>query len=142
MSLWSDTYCSASVECGGWAYCPNAPWPAGDPFPPGHPGNTCISSLGWMQSSKQDAKFVLSAGGLLFPRANIGAGAFWNYRQDVEPDSAELLRRTSALAMTMAERDVQGLCPSNCSCSFGERCGAAYKPGPVSTLEKFSEVQQ
>jgi hexosaminidase len=154
MPLWSDNYCSGTVECGGWAYCPGAPWPAGAPFPTGRPGATCTSSLGWMQSSAQDAAFILSAGGLLFPRANFGAGAFWNYRydifhlcftgqlsstdgvnltdmlfrHDVATDSAEMLRRTDALAASMKERGVLGVCEPGCSCSFGSRCGVAYKP--------------
>ena len=121
-------YCSDKVECGGWAYCPGAPWPAGAPFPTGHPAASCPSSLGWMQSSAQDAKFMLSAGGLLFPRANIGAGAFWNFRDDIASDSAEMLRRTDALAASMAKRGVIGVCPPGCSCSFGSRCGDKYKP--------------
>ena len=128
MPLWSDTYCSGTVECGGWAYCPGSPWPAGAPFPTRGAGSTCVSSLGWMQSSDQDAAFILSAGGLLFPRANVGAGAFWNYRNDVAPNSVEVVRRTAALAASMAVRGVVGLCEPGCQCSFGSRCGAAYTP--------------
>ena len=64
MSLWSDPYCSGKVECGGWAYCPS-----------GAPADSCVSDVGWMQDAKFDRAFVQSAGGLLFPRANVGAGA-------------------------------------------------------------------
>ena len=84
-----------------------------------------------MQSEAEDAKFELSAGGLLFPRANVGAGAFWNYVEEVGPDDAELLRRTDALAASMAERGVVGLCPVNCSCDFASRCGEPYAPDVV-----------
>ena len=87
-----------------------------------------LVSCRWMQSSAQDAAFTLSAGGLLFPRAIFGAGAFWNYRDDVATDSAEMMRRTDALAARMKERGVMGLCQPGCSCSFGSRCGAGYKP--------------
>ena len=139
MPLWSDNYCSGTVECGGWAYCPGAPWPAHAPFPTSRPGSTCPSSLGWMQSSEQDVAFVLSAGGLLFPRANFGAGAFWNYRHDVTTSSAEMLRRTDALAASMEERGVVGLCEPGCSCSFGSRCGVGYKPN--FTDRTYSKVQ-
>ena len=78
LSLWSDNYCSGTVECGGWAYCPGSKWPAGAPFP-SEGGNTtaCVSGIGWMQDEKNDAAFIQSAGGLLFPRSNVGAGAFW-----------------------------------------------------------------
>ena len=119
LSLWSDRYCSGTVECGGWAYCPN-----------GAPSDTCVSAQGWMQDAKYDAEFIESAGGLLFPRANVGAGSFWNYRADLAPDSAEVLRRTDALAASMAGRGVMGLCPPGCSCSFGSRCGKPYQKPP------------
>ena len=94
----------------------------------------------------QDAAFILSAGGLLFPRANIGAGAFWNYRQDITSESAEMLRRTDALAASMKARGVMGVCPPGCSCSFGSRCGNAYKPSADANLggspKKQTELQQ
>ena len=128
LSLWSDSYCSGTVECGGWAYCPGAPWPSAAPFPTGHAGDTCVSKIGWMQSEAHDAQFIQSAGGLLFPRANVGAGSFWNYRSDLAPNSNEVLRRTKALAASMAERGVMGLCPDGCTCSFSSRCGAEYQP--------------
>ena len=128
MPLWSDTYCSGAVECGGWAYCPGAPWPADAPFPTGGDAESCISSLGWMQSQHEDAAFVLSAGGLLFPRANVGAGAFWNYRPELPTNGTEFLRRTSALAASMAARGVMGICPPGCTCGFGTRCGQPIKP--------------
>jgi len=130
LSLWSDAYCSGKVECGGWAYCPGAPWPQDALFPTGYAADTCISGVGWMQSSEQDAAFTQSAGGLLFPRANFGAGAFWNYRADVGADGIEVLRRTGALAASMAERGVLGLCPPGCSCSFSDRCGVPSPPPP------------
>lgn len=44
MPLWSDNYCSKTVECGGWAYCPGAPWPQGAPFPTGRAGNNLITT--------------------------------------------------------------------------------------------------
>ena len=115
LSLWSDNYCSGVVECGGWAYCPS-----------GAPANTCVPSTGWMQDSRYDAEFAQSAGGLLFPRSNVGAGAFWNFVAGLAHDSDEVLRRTKALAASMAARGVVGLCPEGCSCSFGARCGKPY----------------
>ena len=81
-----------------------------------------------MQSSNQDGPFIQSAGGLLFPRANVGAGAFWNFRNDVLADSAEVLRRTAAVAASMKDRGVMGLCQPGCSCSFSGRCGYSYQP--------------
>ena len=136
LSLWSDNYCSGTVECGGWAYCPGSPWPAGAPFPTSG-GNTsaCVSGIAWMQEEKHDDAFILSAGGLLFPRANVGAGAFWNFRPDLAHDSAEVTRRTAALAATMKARQVTGLCPQGCTCSFGSRCGKAYAPSSSIKLD-------
>ena len=77
LSLWSDAYCSGTVECGGWAYCLGSKWPAGAPFPEGGNTSACVSGIGWMQDEKNDDAFIQSAGGLLFPRSNVGAGAFW-----------------------------------------------------------------
>ena len=136
LSLWSDNYCSGTVECGGWAYCLGSPWPAGAPFPTSG-GNTsaCVSGIAWMQEEQHDDAFILSAGGLLFPRANVGAGAFWNFRPDLAHDSAEVTRRTAALAATMKARQVMGLCPQGCTCSFGSRCGKAYAPSPSRAAE-------
>jgi hypothetical protein len=128
LSLWSDHYCSGTVECGGWAYCPGAPWPKDSHFPTGGAADSCVSGVGWMQDKKHDNAFIQSAGGLLFPRANVGAGAFWNFRTDLAPNSQEVLQRTKALAASMAEREVLGLCPEGCSCSFGSRCGEPYSP--------------
>jgi len=117
LNLWSDSYCSTRVECGGWAYCPN-----------GQPADTCVSEVGWMQSSAQNAAFELSAGGLLFPRASIGAGSFWHYSPTILHNSTEMLYRTRALAASMEERGVVGMCPKSCTCSFVSRCGQRYKP--------------
>jgi hypothetical protein len=119
LNLWSDAYCSGQVECGGWAYCPGSN--------ESHPDATeCVPSTGFMQDAAQDAVFVQSAGGLLFPRANVGAGSFWRFDDRVGSNSSEILRRTGALARTMEERGVVGLCPQNCTCSFGDRCGQPY----------------
>jgi hypothetical protein len=38
---------------------------------------TLLPMARWMQDEKNDDAFVQSAGGLLFPRSNVGAGAFW-----------------------------------------------------------------
>lgn len=127
LSLWSDSYCSGVVECGGWAYCPNTPWPVGSPFPIGGEVGSCVSGIGWMQDEENDDAFIQSAGGLLFPRANVGAGAFWNFRADLPAHSGEVRRRTKALEASMLERGVLGLCPEGCSCSFSSRCGKPYK---------------
>ena len=81
-----------------------------------------------MQDETMDAQFIESAGGLLFPRSNIAAGTFWHYDSALSPTSLEFSTRTDALAREMAARGVMGLCPAGCSCSFGSRCGVAYKP--------------
>ena len=90
-----------------------------------------------MQDEKMDARFIESAGGLLFPRSNIAAGTFWHYDSALSPSSLEFNARTDALARGMADRGVMGLCPVGCSCSFGSRCGAAYKP----TIDQRSTAQ-
>ena len=117
MSLWSDNYCSVTAECGGWAQCPG-----------GKPATSCLHSTSWMQPEKEDAAFIQSAGGLLFPRSNVGAGSFWHFNEALKPNGPEFLARTAALAKIMDARGVLGLCPPGCSCSFGGRCGADYKP--------------
>ena len=110
--------CNLQAECGGWASCIG-----------GNPDTTkCQGQVGWMQDEKQDARFIESAGGLLFPRSNIAAGTFWHYDSALSPTSLEFGARTDALARAMADRGVLGLCPAGCACSFGSRCGAAYKP--------------
>ena len=122
MSLWSDNYCSGRVECGGWALCPAASIAAAKDT------RTCVPPTGWMQDAAQNAAFELSVGGLLWPRANVGAGAFWHFNGALASNSTEVLRRTSALAASMEERGVVGICPHGCSCSFGDRCGTPYTP--------------
>jgi hypothetical protein len=117
--LWSDSYCSLAAECGGWATCIGGSTPT----------SKCAGSSGWMQDSKYDRQFIQSAGGLLFPRSNIAAGSLWNYNATLSHASEEFVARTRRLAAVMEERDVMGLCPPGCSCSFGGRCGQSYSPG-------------
>ena len=61
-----------------------------------------------------------------------------NFRGDFAPDSPEVLRRTTALAESMRMRGVTGLCPTNCTCSFGSRCGKAYAPSAFSSSSPSS----
>ena len=69
VSMWTDTYCAGGQQCGA----SSGPNPVATKlFPP-----------------TEDAAFATSVGGMIFPRALVGAGSFWRYDAGVNASSPE-----------------------------------------------------
>ncbi|KAK3752448.1 hypothetical protein QZH41_013498, partial [Actinostola sp. cb2023] len=74
MAMWTDNYCYIS-EC----------------FNPSSKPSTW-----WMYDPSHDAQFTQSISGIIWPRAVVGAASFWNFKQDLDPESADFLLRYKA----------------------------------------------
>ena len=111
-SVWTDFYCITD-QCGATN---NATIPVGAPlFPP-----------------RRDAEFGRSIGGLIWPRAFVAAGAFWNYNASVDPSSPDFVASITALNDAVAARG-GFVCPSGCFCDELSACGRSYIQGPASS---------
>jgi hypothetical protein len=104
-SQWTDTYCYID-QCGA--------------------GGGSARPVGWQLFDPQyDAEFALSIGGMIFPRALVGAGAFYNFNGSVAPDDPAFVAAIFALNDQLAARGGY-VCPSNCSCDQVSACGVPY----------------
>ena len=134
MSQWTDTFC-VTAQCGA----SNGPTPVGAAlFPPA-----------------RDAEFATAIGGMLFPRALVGAAAFWSFNGSVAYDDPAFVEAVWALNdQIVAAGGVT--CPSRCACDQLTQCGkpiippAPPAPGmslttapcalPIGNLQAFSFV--
>ena len=106
MSQWTDTFCITD-QCGA----SNGPTPVGSAlFPP-----------------SRDAEFATSIGGMLFPRAIVGAAAFWSYNATMAYDYPPFVEAIWALNDQIAAAG--GVtCPSHCVCDQLTQCGKPIIP--------------
>ncbi|EDO29436.1 predicted protein [Nematostella vectensis] len=104
MAMWTDNYCYI-LEC---AYPLSAK-----------------PSAYWMYDPLHDGTFTQSVAGIIWPRAVVGAGSFWNYNSDLSADSAEFNMRYQGQHKRLIERGIIS-CPVGCSCDELTRCGKPY----------------
>lgn len=104
MAVWTDDYCFVS-QC--FLYNRKKPiaW--------------------WMYGPEQDSQFTESVSGIIWPKAIVGAGSFWNYRPDIKPNSPEFLTILNVQRKRMIQRGVLS-CPLGCKCDELTRCGEKY----------------
>ncbi len=103
VSMWTDDYCY-ELQCG--AYGSNNEKPVGAQlYPP-----------------SMDKEFAQSFNGMVWPKAAIGAGAFWNFVEDARDNLEEYVEEINSV---MIERGMD-TCPSNCNCDYLDRCGKPY----------------
>lgn len=153
VSFWSDHYCD-KFECHATIVSPD------------YPRGCAWFMSGENASASLAGEFVDSVEGMLYPRAAIAAGSFWNYRPGLAltPGAGELWRRLAAHdTRQLRRRSING-CPvygavhsagpafrrrgagqvngsaSPCEqgCTEAARCGAAYAhvPSALLPLEK------
>ena len=118
--MWTDTYCITD-QCGS----STGATPVGSAlFPPSH-----------------DAEFGASVGGMIWPRAFVAAGAFWQFNASLDPTSAAFVATINALTASVAARGGY-VCPVGCQCDQLSACGVPYiKPGPGASAFATSCVQ-
>ena len=116
MSMWTDTYCYID-ECGAF----NGANPVGAQlFPP-----------------DMDSPWATSVAGMIWPRAFVGAAAFWNYNSSVtsqDPDFVDAVWSINDRVIALGGQS----CPSRCVCDQLTACGVPYvppPPPPLGTLE-------
>jgi hypothetical protein len=102
--MWTDDYCYTK-QCGSAV------------------GPTPIAAQFYGPAA--NAQFAQSISGVLFPRASVGAGSFWNYQPSFNSSSAEFVKRMHAHNSWVAARGVD-TCPNNCTCDNLSRCGIPY----------------
>ncbi|XP_031568671.1 beta-hexosaminidase 1-like [Actinia tenebrosa] len=104
MAMWTDYYCYISECCYRHNTKPQA-W--------------------WMYDPTHDAQFTQSVSGLIWPRAVVGAGSFWNYDPDLKPETADFVLRYDAMNRRLQERGIL-TCPVGCKCDYLTKCGKPY----------------
>lgn len=110
---WTDRYCYI-FEC----------LPTWHDLPSG--GGKNIS--GWMYPPTMDDVFAESLSGKIWPRAAASAGSYWNFPQpSIDFDDVEHLYNFAT--NVLIDRGVDA-CPSNCTCTELDRCGAPYPGAP------------
>lgn len=101
VSMWTDNYCY-SLQCGAY----EGATPVGAPlYPP-----------------SQDEAFSASFQGMVWPKAAIAAGSFWNYQELSDDDLTE---RISEFAERLLASKLDA-CPNDCDCDELSRCGMPY----------------
>eukprot|EP00035_Acanthoeca_spectabilis_P018249 m.385392 g.385392 ORF g.385392 m.385392 type:complete len:614 (+) comp16737_c4_seq1:44-1885(+) len=85
-------------------------------YKPGGPG-------GIYYGPSTDATFSKSFGGLVWPRAAVGAGAFWNFNNSWSFSDVE--QRYDEFAALLAGRGLF-TCPASCACNYTTACGKPY----------------
>ena len=104
VSMWTDTYCAGGAQCGA----SSGPNPVATKlFPP-----------------SEDDAFATSVGGMIFPRALVGAGSFWRYDASVNASSPEFADSIWKLNDRLRELGAK-TCPSKCACDQLTQCGKA-----------------
>ncbi|KAL9959394.1 hypothetical protein ACROYT_G032716 [Oculina patagonica] len=104
MAFWTDAYCFVAQCCLYKRAKPTA-W--------------------WMYGPEADSQFTESATGMIWPRAIVGAGSFWNYQSGLKPDSQEFQTRVNNQHKRMIKRGIL-TCPLGCKCDYLSRCGQSY----------------
>lgn len=103
VSMWTDNYCY-DLQCG--AFGPDQTPPVGAQlYPP-----------------SMDGQFTASFMGMVWPKAAIAAGAFWNY---YEMTDEELQAKIEDVADRLKENEIDA-CPNGCECDELTRCGDSY----------------
>lgn len=102
-SMWTDDFCYIE-QCGAFG-------PGHSP-PPGSP----------LFGPEQDAAFEQVVLSIVFPRALIGAGAFYGYDPSVNISSPEFDIVFRAAQERQAARGVP-TCPPGCTCDYEQVCG-------------------
>lgn len=104
MAMWTDDYCFVS-QCFLYKRAKPVAW--------------------WMYGPDAESQFTESVSGIIWPRAIVGAGSFWNYQADLKPDSPEFQMRVDSQHKRMIERGIL-TCPMGCKCDYLSRCGQSY----------------
>jgi hypothetical protein len=104
VSMWTDDYCWTN-QCGASA----------GPTP----------QAASMYSPRSDATFASSIAGVMFPRAAVGAGSFWNYVAGLDGQSSTFLELMHVHNSRMMARGLD-TCPNDCNCDVLTRCGRPY----------------
>ena len=103
--MWTDNYCYA-LQCGAFG---DGEIPVGAPlYPP-----------------SRDAEFSASFNAMVWPKAAIGAGSFWNFKSLTD---SELETRIEEFAERLASANLDS-CPIACTCDELTRCGSPYITG-------------
>lgn len=105
-AMWGDMYCAPPA-------CPD------------------VGQFAWMYPPEQDAAFIKSFMGMVWPRAAAAAGAFWNYDASVVSGAGDndFSCAISAINTRLGLRGVT-TCPNGCSCDWGSSCGEPYGAVP------------
>ncbi|GMI15290.1 hypothetical protein TrVE_jg10005 [Triparma verrucosa] len=103
VSMWTDNYCYA-LQCGAFGPDQNVPVGAAL-YPP-----------------SMDDQFTPSFMGMVWPKAAIAAGAFWNYYELTDDD---LKTKIEGVANRLKEAAIDA-CPNDCDCDELTRCGDSY----------------
>jgi hypothetical protein len=69
-----------------------------------------------------DKEFAASFQGMVWPKAAIAGGAFWNF---VELEEEELVERIQTFTTRLGEEGIDA-CPNGCDCDELTRCGESY----------------
>ncbi|KAJ7377884.1 hypothetical protein OS493_025778 [Desmophyllum pertusum] len=104
MAMWTDEYCFVE-ECFLYKRAKPLAW--------------------WMYGPEADSQFTESLSGIIWPRAIVGAGTFWNYQSGLKPESQEFQMRVNSQHKRMIQRDIL-TCPPECKCDYLTRCGQSY----------------
>mmetsp|Transcript_13172 Transcript_13172/g.26852 ORF Transcript_13172/g.26852 Transcript_13172/m.26852 type:complete len:529 (-) Transcript_13172:49-1635(-) len=104
VSMWTDNYCYV-LQCGSSGDVDTIPVGAAL-YPP-----------------DMDEQFAASFQGMVWPKAGIGGGSFWNFVPQVGAD--ELTSRIESFNTRLGEQGIDS-CPSECTCDETTRCGETY----------------
>ena len=108
MSAWTDLWCDP------WECMPSD-------SPPGEGGPLFPPSM--------DEFFSRSLGGMLFPRALVGASAFWNFDAALDSQSPDFVAAVWALNDRLVAAGAY-TCPTRCDCDLLSACNVPYLPLP------------
>ncbi|GMI46994.1 hypothetical protein TrCOL_g11123 [Triparma columacea] len=103
VSMWTDNYCYV-LQCGSVNDYDTKPVGAAL-YPP-----------------SMDKEFAASFQGMVWPKAAIAGGAFWNF---VELEEEELVERIQKFTTRLGEEGIDA-CPNGCDCDELTRCGESY----------------
>jgi len=104
VSAWMDNYCYIN-------YCT-------------HP-DKAVPKCSRLFGPGSDERFHRSVSGVIFPRAAVGGGSFWNFRSDVMPTSNLLTQLFTGANERLIKRAVATCaCPGQCDCDAA--CGVKY----------------
>ena len=100
-----------------------------DPWECMTPGDPPAGQGGPLFPPSADAPFFRSLGGMMFPRAFVGASAFWGYNASINSQAPDFVGAVWALNDRVAAAG-GFTCPTRCDCDLLSACNTPYLPPP------------